>query len=447
MQQSFWARLLHRWFIQYNPLFLFSAVLVLGGTFLTSKGLAEGASVYGQLGVAAVAELYSAALIGGAALLFRIGQRRSAVMLALLTLVYQADLTLHTEAAANLGGVGVLATGAWLALFVGKLRALGWAMKVRVDRSALVTAAAGAGGLAVFPYVLGHVDSRMVSALVAVWLSALGALLPDGLASVTSLGPLDEWGQTVVRRVVRSVWVIWGLLLSLHVLFWSVNYPMDVRGIVCVLPLLATRWIRSERRVWCVIVTMLVAIGISQPATLSVGALVAAWVLAQRAVRLRRPATEASTRAVSLTLPYRMSGDLAATVMTEEAVIVDPSAEIRRLVLGSVVGVYLALWTISWTGGRWPAHVLALDVLFAAVVLLGIWRHRSRAAAAAVPLAMAWLHLALVRGLVPRPDSSLGWGTSAIGMGFALLLVSLVVSYRLRHKPLSVPAAAPRPPD
>jgi hypothetical protein len=48
---------------------------------------------------------------------------------------------------------------------------------------------------------------------------------------------------------------------------------------------------------------------------------------------------------------------------------------------------------------------------------------------------------------VPRPDSALGWGTSAIGMGFALLLVSLVVSYRLRHEPLCVPTAATRPPD
>jgi len=64
----YWRRLLHRWLIEYNPLYLLSAMLVLGGMILTSQGLARQSSLYGPLGVAAIAELYALALIGGAAL-------------------------------------------------------------------------------------------------------------------------------------------------------------------------------------------------------------------------------------------------------------------------------------------------------------------------------------------------------------------------------------------
>src|SRR5687767_4219871 len=105
--------LLHRWFVQYNPIYLVSAALVLAGMILTSRGLAHEGSLYGFLGVAAIAEVYAFALIGGAALLVRIGQPRPAVMLAILTVLYQSDLTLHTETCANLGSIGGVAGIGW----------------------------------------------------------------------------------------------------------------------------------------------------------------------------------------------------------------------------------------------------------------------------------------------------------------------------------------------
>ena len=105
---SYWRRLLYRWLIEYNPLYLLSAALVLGGMQLISRGLAEDGSLYQQVGVASIAELYAFALIGGAALLTRIGLRRPAVLLALVTILYQGDLTLHTETCAYLGWVGWL---------------------------------------------------------------------------------------------------------------------------------------------------------------------------------------------------------------------------------------------------------------------------------------------------------------------------------------------------
>ena len=113
---DFWRKLLHRWLVQYNPLYLLSASLCLAGMILCSRGLAHGGSAHGELVVALIAEVYAGALIGGAALLTRIGQRRPAVMLALITALYQCDLTLHTEASACLGSVGVAASAVWAAL-------------------------------------------------------------------------------------------------------------------------------------------------------------------------------------------------------------------------------------------------------------------------------------------------------------------------------------------
>src|SRR5262249_32256346 len=82
-------RLLHRWFVQYNPLYLVSATLCLAGLRMISRGLAEKGTAFADLSVATITEIYAAALIGGAALLTRIGQRRPGVMLALIAALYQ----------------------------------------------------------------------------------------------------------------------------------------------------------------------------------------------------------------------------------------------------------------------------------------------------------------------------------------------------------------------
>lgn len=114
---DFWRRLLYRWFVEYNPLYLLSAALVLGGCFLLSRGLASDESPFVSLGITLVSEVYAFGLLGGAALLTRIGPRRPAVMLALLFALYQWDLTLHTETCAYLGATGRWAAAVWLAVF------------------------------------------------------------------------------------------------------------------------------------------------------------------------------------------------------------------------------------------------------------------------------------------------------------------------------------------
>ena len=196
-EDDFWPALLHRWFVHYNPLYLASAMLVLTGLTLVSRGLVEQGSLRGLLVVALLAEVYAWSLVGGAALLVRLGQRRPAVWLALLVLVYQMDLTLHTQTCAALGAAGVGPAVVWLASFVGKLLALGQAMRVRIAPRALASAALGAVALAVLPFGLYALDTRTLGQLLALVVLGLGASLPRQLgASATSLEALDAWATS-----------------------------------------------------------------------------------------------------------------------------------------------------------------------------------------------------------------------------------------------------------
>ncbi len=428
----FWRRLLHRWLVQYNPLYLLSASLCLAGMILCSRGLAREASLHGELEVAAIAELYAVALIGGAALLTRIGQRRPAVLLALLTAVYQCDLTLHTEACACLGLIGVAAAAVWVLVFVAKLYALAWAVRLKVSISAGAIATLGAAGLAILPHLLQRMDTRGASALVAVWLFALFALGIHGSRSVVSAVELDGWGRTVLRRSLRAVWLLWSLLLVLHVAFWSMNYPVRIAVLVPAALLLGTRWIRREAHVWAVTSGALLLVAAALPEHFSVCALLVAAALGLRTVRL--PVVAPPAEAEVTRSPYRAvesdASPLPAVLRASSVAPPTPAAR-RRLLTGALFASYLAVWTFGWIGGPWPMHLLALDLSVTAVVLISVARTRVRIALA--PLAATYAHLAVQARLVSAPASILEWGVASVGLGFALLIASLTASYCLRN--------------
>ncbi len=85
---------------------------------------------------------------------------------------------------------------------------------------------------------------------------------------------------------------------------------------------------------------------------------------------------------------------------------------------------------MGWSGGPWPAHILALDLCVAGLAVLTFVR--TRGVASLVPPVGTWLHFAHSAGVLPIPSSPLEWGASAIGLGFVLLIASLAVSYRAR---------------
>lgn len=424
---SYSRRLLHRWLVEYNPLYLLSAALVQGGMWVCSSGLAAEGSQNGPLAVAGITELYAACLIGGAALLTRIGQRRPAVLLALITLLYQWDLTLHTERGPYLAA---WASGAWLVIFALKIVALAWAMKVRLSGTAAVTLLLAGFGLAAFPAYLQLLGPHQAGSLIAAWGFALVSLRRT--SAITSLTPLDGWGSTVLRRTAFATWILSALLVTGHVLFWSSQSPISFAPILVVAPLLLVRGLRRESHVWATVVGTLVLTGVASPASFSLTAIVAAAALGLRALA-PAPLVERSVAATRSVPPYRSvaSGEAPEIVEVEVPAPVDRAA-MTRLLAGAAFGAYLSVWTLGWSGGPWPAHVAALDLVLTAAAIVAVWRARARIALA--PLVATYAHLVIAARLLPTPRSPLGWGASAVGLGFALLLGSLVASYTLRTR-------------
>ncbi|MGH7283736.1 MAG: hypothetical protein ACRELY_19600, partial [Polyangiaceae bacterium] len=108
------------------------------------------------------------------------------------------------------------------------------------------------------------------------------------------------------------------------------------------------------------------------------------------------------------------------------------AGELARCYAGALSAAYFGLWTIDWYGGAFPAHELWLDLAFTLVAALAAWRVRARTPFA-LPLAVTYADFVARSRLVPIPHTDAGWGELGIGFGFALLGVSLAVSYRLRE--------------
>lgn len=429
-----WRGLTYRWFVEYNPMYLLSAALVLLGMILASRGIDEEWTLAGQVGVAAIAEVYALALIGGAALLTRIRLSRPAVMLGLLAVLYQGDLTLHTETSAFLSSFGAVSSAVWFAVFVGKLYALGWALKLRLSRSAFAVPVLGALVLAVVPHLLRDAAIGLRTPILtwSVFLVVCAALwTARGVRSPELSGPAGLRG----RRAVKATWAIWAALIVVHALFWTSKFPGCEPGAwVPVASLLATRWIRRERGVWLVVgATLVITTWLALTAVPHV-ALMGAVVLVLHA--LRRPGVTTHAADSPAQDPYRSpaTDDDPPTIEPETVFAVADRPVMARLLTGAMFAVYLSAWSCSWSrGGITSAgdHALVLDLLLTAGVVLIVWR--ARVWSAILPLAGVWLHHAVKAGLVSAPVTMLQWGASLVGGGFALLALSLAASLHFRR--------------
>lgn len=422
-EHDFWSALVHRWFVQYNPVYLVSAALVLGGVWLVSRGLAR-EPLLGGLGVPAVAELYALMLIGGAALLTRIGQRRPAVMLALLAVLYQGDLTLHVETCAYLGTAGRVGTLAWLALFALKLYGLTLALELRPSLSALVVPTLGAIGLAALPHVFREVGPDTRTLLVELWVFGVGAAGVWTSRAVESAVGFDVRG----RRALRATWILWAVLALAHVLYWSFEHGVRLGGLLVVLALLGVRFAERERTVWAVAVGTLAAVAVLAPHFLSTTALMAAAVLALRALRTVHVDAPSPSTASS---PYRDS---------ELSIVPPPSvrwarpepATMQRLAIGAAWSAHLFAWTLGWSGGAWPEHRIAIDLALLVACALALWQWRR--AFAATPITVTAAHVGIALGWLTIPTTALGWGLASTVGGFVLLAAALSASVWLARR-------------
>lgn len=430
--RSPWERLAHRWFVEFNPLYLVSAALVLSGCFLLSRGIASGESLWATLGITAVSEVYALSLAGGAALLMRIERRRPAVMLALLFLLYLWDVTLHTETTAYLGAAGARAAAVWLAVFAVKIRLAAWAMRVRFSRRAIAAAMLGAAGLVIGPRVVGDLGARGAGLAIASWAFALCALY-ERSGAIESLEELGPWARTVLERTTRAAWGLSAALLGAHVLFWATSHDVGLRYGVFVASLALVRCVRRETSTWAVVVGSLVGAAILIPSSLAVTAVIAGAALVLRVVSPGRHGEAEATpphRDVPKE-PYRWAGEAEeapAPVVRVPAVMA--YAERVRALTGAATCAYLAAWTCGWHGGAWPVHVIALDALMTVACALAVRKWRVKAPV--VPTAAFYVHLATQ--VVPGPRTAVQWGLTAVVLGFALLGGSLGVTYRMAGK-------------
>jgi len=427
-----WERLVHRWFIEFNPLYLVSAALVLGGCFLLSRGIASGESLWATLGITAVSEVYALSLAGGAALLMRIERRRPAVMLALLFLLYLWDVTLHTETTAYLGAAGTRAAAVWLAVFAVKVRVVAWAMRVRLSKRALAAAMLAAAGLVIGPRVVGDLGARGAGLAIASWAFALCALY-ERSGAIESLEELGPWARTVLERTTRAAWKISAALLGAHVLFWATSHDVGLRYGVFAAPLVLVRSVRREVAAWSLVAGSLAGAALVMPSALAMTAVIAAAALVLRVVSpgWDEAQAKAPLRQDVPTEPYRWSGGAEPAPASPEPVVTVPAtttfAERVRALTGAATCAYLAAWTCGWHGGAWPAHVMALDALMTVACALAVrtWRVKTPL----VPTVAVYVHLAA--HVVPGPKTALQWGVTAVALGFALLGGSLGVTYRI----------------
>jgi hypothetical protein len=201
--------------------------------------------------------------------------------------------------------------------------------------------------------------------------------------------------------------------------------------------LLSTRWMKEELPVWTTVGVALAVTAGLLPESFWLVSLMAAAVLALRALVVQAPharIVDVGPRGDT----YRRPWD-AEQRPPEVAIdwVADHAAKVR-LLGGTLFCLWLAAWMRRWTGGPLPVHALGLDLALTAGVLLLVWKARARAIVA--PLAFTYLHFAMRSGLAPT--SPLGWGVSAVTTGFALLILSLIVGWRLRDgaRPSGAPA-------
>ncbi len=381
--------LVHRWFVRYNPLYFFSAASMLLGVYLVSRGLDEIGWRPGKLLLVGVVQVYEILLIGGAILLFRHARLyRPAVILGLLEVFFLFDSTFETEVLLSHFSFGLSVS--WVALAVVKLAALAWAFRLRVPRQLFALCVLAAAGLAITPRLLDleNVD-RDVVYLLATWFAVgLLALLIRIRLAVSCDLELDDWGQEVLRRSVMAAALIWGFFYFLHFMAWTAIFdvelsPLHVVPVVVMVAFLS----QQEGRVWAAGFGALIVTSMA-PYSVAPTALVVAVVLAVRASDMGR----------------------------------------RRLYVGMVAALYVALWAAGWRGGSLPEPAWWLNLVALVVLVLMAWRLRLLAALLPLPLGF----ILLLRHL---PDlGALGWGVVFLAAGFIALLAGLAVNWSQRRR-------------
>lgn len=427
-QRSSLDALLYRWFVQYNPLYLLSAALVVLGLYEMHDAMAGDSSIWGRVGVGVLSEAYAFALIAGAAILMRLSLPRPAVFVALIALVYQGDLALGTEHYALLGRAGLLASFAWVSAFYVKLRALAWALRLELSVSAAAIPLFGALGVALVPHLSRRIDSSALTIVVGAWLFVLFAAALWTTRPVRSRVPLDAWGHTVLSRSVRAMWGIFAVLVAGHVWFWTSQYSVDPAIFLPIAMLLVTRWAQRELAVLAVVAAAVLSVAGLAPELLCVTAQMSGLTLMLHALRkpvapsIRPSEQRDDYRATSSNEPESIPATFAVAAMPNLA----------RQLAWAGYAFYIAAWMRGWDGGPLPAHIVPLDLALSFAIAVAAWKTRVRVIV--LPLVGGYLHWSIQTRLLRAPQSPMQWGVATFTTGFAMLVGSVIASWRVAAK-------------
>ena len=383
--------LLHYWFVQYNPLYFFSALCVLCGTFLVSRGLETMGWEQGQILLTIVIQAYEVLLLISTALLFRVaGQRRPAVILAMVEVFFLFDPTFQTMTIATLGKTGLVLSTAWVVMVLVKLEILAWIFRLRLSPTALMLPALAAVAVAGMPYALGFTGVangtiHVIGTWYAVGLVAVFLWTPP---QVTCAITLDAWGQTVFHRASTAAWMIWTGLYLYHFAAWSVQFSIPVTvshaaPFLLLVPFLS----KKEMSVWAGCLGAVVVTAV-EPFTVAPTAMVVSMVFACHGWRTER----------------------------------------HRLFVGAVLSLYVAACTMGWHSGLLPEPALWLNVTTAALLFVMAWRLQllSAVLAAVVVMLPTWKNFV--------PQDTLAWGVFLLVIGF-LALIAGVAMYWTQPQP------------
>lgn len=278
--------LLHRWFVRYNPLYFFSAACVLYGTYLVHESLEDW--TVGTITLAATLQLYELALIGSAALLFRVAnQRRPAIVLALLSVLFFFDPSLRSETLATLHEVGPGLSLVWFGLAITKVQALAWAFRLELRWPVQAFTSVVAAALAAVPHALRDpsIEKELVIMLAA-WLTAASIVVAFWLRPHPRLRVVLTPAEVMVLdKCIKAATAFVPCALAYH--FCTSAHAHDVvltlHYAVPFLPLFALVGDSGEIDVW---LRSLVVVAVTQlePTTtaatcclLGIGLLVMAW--------------------------------------------------------------------------------------------------------------------------------------------------------------------------
>jgi hypothetical protein len=204
---------------------------------------------------------------------------------------------------------------------------------------------------------------------------------------------LDEWGQTVLRRVTRSLLFIWAGFYLCHVLIWIKLFDITFTILHIVSGfLLAALVSKIEAGVWLGGFIAL-AVTLVDPSHVSLAALAVGLVCCWKAWHLHR----------------------------------------KRLYVGVVLAFYISVWTLGWQRWPLPEFNLWLSLVTAVILVVMAWRLRLRTAL-----------LPLILGLYPvvivlRSLSVLGWGILLLAIGFIALIVGIMINWLQRHPQANPP--------